>query len=111
MRYLLWLWLLPLVLFWGWFGLSYYDVNFGLLIFRRDLHDLVFQIYGQMLGIDPATIPGLFLKACIFDSALIFAIVAFRKRRAIRAWWEKRRAGGKDPADIDAVEPVQLPAE
>jgi hypothetical protein len=45
----------------------------------------------QILGIDPATIPVMFLKACIFDTFLIFGIIAFRKRRQIKAWWMKRR--------------------
>jgi hypothetical protein len=34
MRYLFWLWFMPLSLFWGWFGLSYYDVNFGMLFLQ-----------------------------------------------------------------------------
>ncbi len=38
MRYLFWLWFMPLSLFWGWFGLSYYDMNFGMLFLRRELH-------------------------------------------------------------------------
>ena len=114
MRYLFWLWLTPLTLFWGWFGLSYYDMNFGLTIFSRQLHDLVFAIYGSLLGVEPATIPALFLKACIFDTFLIFGIIAFRKRRAIRAWWAERRrpattsVTGEDMAEIA---PVQAPAE
>lgn len=113
MKYLLWLWLTPLTLFWGWFGLSYYDVNFGLLIFSRQLHDLVFNIYGSLLGIEPSTIPVLFLKACIFDTFLIFGIIAFRKRKQIRAWWNNRRSG----ADAERAEapgegvPAQIPAE
>lgn len=113
MRYLFWLWLVPLSLFWGWFGLSYYDVNFGLTMFSRELHDLVFRIYGTLLHIDPATIPWLFFKACIFDTVLIFGIVAYRKRRAIRNWWTSRKAGqepetGEAP---DEAATVQLPAE
>ena len=114
MRYLFWLWFTPLTLFWGWFGLSYYDVNFGMLFLRRELHDLVFAIYGEILGIDPATIPVLFLKACIFDTFLIFGIVAYRKRRQIRAWWMKRR-GIEEQAESalqsGPAEPVQVPAE
>lgn len=112
MRYLLWLWLLPLTLFWGWFGLSYYDVNFGLLIFSRQLHDLVFNIYGSLLGVEPASIPVLFLKACIFDTFLIFGIIAFRKRRQIRAWWDGRRRTETDAIeDQREGETAQVPAE
>ncbi|MFZ2101316.1 MAG: DUF6105 family protein [Oricola sp.] len=110
MRYLLWFWLTPLVLFWGWFGLSYYDMNFGMLFLRRELHDLVFEIYGQILGIDPATIPVLFLKACIFDTFLIAGIIAFRKRRQIRQWWVARQAQAAMPAEA-RIEAAQLPAE
>lgn len=112
MRYLFWLWFLPLTLFWGWFGLSYYDVNFGMLFLTRELHDMVFAIYGHILGIDPAIIPGMFLKACIFDTFLIFGIIAYRRRRKIRAWWNSRYGNGADDAGeaLPAV-PPQLPAE
>jgi hypothetical protein len=114
MRYLFWLWLTPLSLFWGWFGLSYYDINFGMVFLSRQLHDLVFTIYGNILNVDPAEIPVMFLKACIFDTFLIFGIIAFRKRRQIRAWWEKRRGGAQETEQ--AIEPisadaVQVPAE
>lgn len=111
MRYLFWLWFMPLSLFWGWFGLSYYDMNFGMVFLSRELHDLVFAIYGHLLDIDPATIPGLFLKACIFDSFLIFGIVAFRKRRQIREWWAKRRGGAQVTGEAVSAEAVQVPAE
>lgn len=111
MRYLFWLWFMPLSLFWGWFGLSYYDMNFGTVFLSRELHDLVFAIYGHLLDIDPATIPGLFLRACIFDSFLIFGIVAFRKRRQIREWWAKRRGGAQDAGEAVSAEAVQVPAE
>jgi hypothetical protein len=50
MRYLFALWAAPLVLFWGWFFLSLNDINFGYVMLSRQLHDLVFQLYGQMLG-------------------------------------------------------------
>ncbi|WP_246272942.1 DUF6105 family protein [Oricola thermophila] len=115
MRYLFWLWLVPMSLFWGWFGLSYYDINFGLLFLRRELHDLVFAIYGDILGVDPAAIPGMFLKACIFDTFLIAGIIAFRRRRQIREWWALRR-GHVSPGTEPVMEPVensriQVPAE
>ena len=110
MRYLLWLWFTPLVLFWGWFGLSYNDVSFGFTFLSRDLHDLVFRIYGSLLGIDPSTIPWLFLKACIFDTVLIFCIVAFRKRRQIRDWWANRNRS-PELEMLDEAQPAQVPAE
>jgi len=91
MRYVLILWAAPLLLFWGWFGLSFYDINFGYVILSRQLHDLVFQLYGEILGIDPATIPALVAKACIFDTSILLAIFAFRRRRQIGGWLQARR--------------------
>lgn len=111
MRYLFWLWLTPLTLFWGWFGLSYYNVSFGLTMFSRELHDLVFNIYGSLLGVEPTAIPMMFLQACIFDTILIFGIIAFRKRRAIRAWWAGRRQTAEPEMSEDRTTPVQAPAE
>ncbi|MFU0504554.1 DUF6105 family protein [Pseudaminobacter sp. NGMCC 1.201702] len=92
MRYLIALWLAPLVLFWGWFGLSFYDVNFGYVLLTRQAHDLIFQLYGEVLGIDPAIIPMMIVKACIFDGLIVLAIVAFRRRRTIAAWVRAQRA-------------------
>jgi hypothetical protein len=91
MRYLLIFWALPMAIFWGWFGLSWSDTSFGFLFLSREVHDLVFAIYGQLLGLDPATIPWLFAKACLVDTAIIFAILAYRRRKRIQAWWEARR--------------------
>lgn len=114
MRYLFWLWFTPLSLFWGWYGLSYYDINFGFMFLSRDLHDLVFAIYGKILDVDPAAIPGMFLKACIFDTFLIMGIIAFRKRRQIRQWWMNRRGVTQETDQAEEmvpVEAVQVPAE
>lgn len=86
MRALLLLWALPLGLFWGWYFLSLNDLSFGYIMFSRQLHDLVFQIYGEILGVDPALIPGMVAKACVFDSLIVLAILAFRRRRVIAGW-------------------------
>lgn len=91
MRYILILWASPLLIFWGWFGLSFYDINFGYVMLTRRVHDLVFELYGQMLGIDPQTIPALVAKACIFDTLIVLAIFAFRRRRQVGAWLRMRR--------------------
>ncbi len=91
MRYVLALWALPLVLFWGWFGLSFYNINFGYVMLTRQVHDLVFQLYGDTLGIDPTIIPGMVAKACIIDTLIVLAIYAFRRRRQIGAWLKTRR--------------------
>lgn len=85
MRALLALWALPLALFWGWFFLSLNDISFGYVMLSRPLHDFVFQIYGEMLGVDPGEIPMMIAKACVFDSLLVAAIWAFRARRRLAA--------------------------
>lgn len=97
MRLFLALWAAPMALLWGWFGLSYYDFNFGTLFLSRRMHDLVFMIYGNILGMDPATIPGLLAKACLLDTALLMGIIGFRRRKQIRAWWDARKAGAQSP--------------
>ncbi|MBX3577894.1 MAG: hypothetical protein KF723_11840 [Rhizobiaceae bacterium] len=92
MKWIAILWASPLAMFWGWYFLSLYDINFGYIMLSRKVHDLVFQLYGQMIGIDPATIPGLIAQACILDTAIIGVIFAYRRRRAIAARWHYVRA-------------------
>jgi len=92
MRYILILWASPLLIFWGWFGLSFYDVNFGYVMLTRQVHDLVFELYGEMLGIDPHIIPAMVAKACVFDTLILLAIFAFRRRRQIAARLKARRS-------------------
>ena len=89
MRTLLTLWLAPMVVFWGWHFLSLADV--GGIIFSRELHDRVYMIYGTLLGIDPDVIPGMVARALVFDSTILFAFIAFRRRRVIAEWWRRRR--------------------
>lgn len=91
MKYVFLAWAAPLGLFWGWFFLSANDINFGTIYLSRALHELVFQLYGDVLGVAPQTIPWLIAKACIFDTALIVAIWAFRRRREIAGWWSLQR--------------------
>lgn len=81
MKWLLIFWAAPIAFLFSWYGLSYYDINFGYAILSRDLHDLVFSIYGNMLGVDPAAVPGLVLKAIVVDTALVFALVWLRVKR------------------------------
>ena len=93
MKYVLLAWLSPLLLFWGWFFLSLNDINFGTTFFSRQLHDLLFEVYGNILGLDPATIPWLVAKACILDTLILLAIWAFRRRKAIMEWYRTKRNG------------------
>lgn len=108
-RGLLLLWALPVGLFWGWYFLSLNDVSFGTQFFSRAMHDQVFEIYGAILGIDPAAIPLLAARAIAVDSLFVLALVAFRRRRAIRAWSVARReraqrADFAGPAAVSAVD-------
>lgn len=94
MKYVVGLWAFPLLVFWGWYFLSLNDMNFGYAMLSRQVHDLFFGIYGNMLGIDPATIPPLVAKACVFDTFLLMGIWAFRRRREIAAWMRTRYGVG-----------------
>jgi hypothetical protein len=98
MKYLVAIWATPLLLFWGWFFLSLNDMNFGYIMLTRDVHDLVFQLYGDFLGVDPASIPAMVAQACIFDTFFIAAIWAFRRRRELAAWARAGWARYRDPA-------------
>ena len=72
-----------MVLMGTWYGLSANDINFGTFLFSRQMHDLTFQIYAQTLGVEVSELPGLLFNALIFDSLLIAAIVAYRKRAVL----------------------------
>ncbi len=102
------------LLFWGlpvsflglWYGLSANDLGFGLWFFSREMHDLVFTLYGDILGIAPEAIPPLVARAIVLDTFLVFGILAFRRRRAIAAFLRDRRlvdvvrsAKGGDPVE------------
>lgn len=84
MRYLLAIWFAPLAFFWGWYALSANDWNFGTIYLSRELHDVVFKVYGDTLSVDPGRIPGMIAGATIVDSALVLSIAAFRWRAS---WW------------------------
>ncbi|MBL0374825.1 hypothetical protein JJB09_22690 [Rhizobium sp. KVB221] len=91
MKWILFFWALPLAILGGWYYLSYYDINFGYIMLTRQMHDLVFEIYGNVLGIPPKDIPPLVFKAVIIDSAVLFLLFGFRRRKAILAWWNSRQ--------------------
>ncbi len=83
-RALILLWALPIILFGTWYGLSVNDINFGTLMFSRELHDHVFAIYGQLLGVEPEALPMMIVKALITDSTILFSFIAYRTRAK---WW------------------------
>lgn len=92
MKWLLIFWASPITILATWYGLSYNDMHFGITMLTRPAHDLVFQIYGNVLGLPPETIPPLVLKAIIVDSFLLAGLVALRNRKKIMRWWVGRRA-------------------
>ena len=94
MKWFLIFWGGPVAFLGAWYGLSYYDINFGLFILSRQMHDLVFQIYGQILGIPPAELPPLVLRAVLFDGLIVLGLLALRRRLAIFAWWKNRGPAG-----------------
>ncbi len=83
MRYIFALWATPLVLFWGWYFLSINDMNFGSVYMSRAFNLAIFNLYGELLGMDPATIPWMMGKAFIIDTLILLAIWAFRRRKVI----------------------------
>ncbi|CAD7032537.1 membrane protein [Pseudorhizobium endolithicum] len=91
MKWFLILWGGPILLLGSWYGLSYYDLSFGFFMLTRETHDLVFQIYSGILGIPADDLPPLVARAIVVDSLILFAIVAFRRRKAIAAWWQRRQ--------------------
>lgn len=96
MKWFLVFWGGPILLLGSWYGLSYYDMSFGVFMLTRQAHDLVFQVYGNVLGIPPETIPPLVLKAIIVDSIVLYAIIAFRRRARIIAWWRRRQGASSE---------------
>lgn len=91
MKWFLIFWAGPILLLGTWYGLSYYDMSFGFFMLTRQTHDLVFQIYGNILGLPPEILPGLVARAVVVDSLILFAIIGFRRRKQIATWWRARR--------------------
>ncbi|MBX5141221.1 hypothetical protein HJB79_20975 [Rhizobium lentis] len=100
MKWFLVFWAGPIVFLGAWYWLSYYDMNFGIFMLTRQVHDLTFAIYGEALGIPPETIPPLVARAIAVDSLIVFAILGFRKRKLIAAWWKARQALDSSPTDL-----------
>ena len=95
MKWFLILWATPLILLGSWYTLSYHDISFGYFMLSRQANDLIFQIYGNILGLPPETIPPLIARALCVDSLIVFAVMAFRKRAKIIAWVRTRRQARK----------------
>ncbi|MBP2533450.1 MULTISPECIES: DUF6105 family protein [Agrobacterium] len=99
MKWFLILWAGPVALLGSWYWLSYYDMSFGFYMLTRQTHDLVFEIYGNILGLPPESLPPLVARAIALDSLIVFAILAFRKRKQIAAWWHGRQSAARVSAE------------
>ena len=99
MKWFLILWAGPVALLGSWYWLSYYDMSFGFYMLTRQTHDLVFEIYGNILGLPPESLPPLVARAIAVDSLIVFAILGFRKRRHIYAWWQGRQSAARVSAE------------
>ncbi|MCZ7908845.1 DUF6105 family protein [Agrobacterium leguminum] len=99
MKWFLILWAGPVALLGSWYWLSYYDMSFGFYMLTRQTHDLVFEIYGNILGLPPESLPPLVARAIAVDSLIVFAILAFRKRKQIAAWWQGRQSSARVSAE------------
>lgn len=106
MRALIYLWLMPVMIFWVWYALSASD--FGAIFFSREVHDRTFELYSAVLGIPADEIPGMVAEALAVDSLIIGAILAFRRRRSIRDWWVKRAKPDHEEPDVYARNPESL---
>ncbi|WP_047465080.1 DUF6105 family protein [Rhizobium rhizogenes] len=104
MKWVLIFWAAPVSFLGAWYYLSYYDMSFGIFMLTRQMHDLVFHIYGNILGIPPETIPPLVARAIAFDTLLVFALLAFRKRADILAWWKRRQESRSGKAGLPRAE-------
>lgn len=82
MRIFILLWAFPLIFFWGWYGFSYYDFNFGTAFLSRHTHDVVFALYGNILGMPAADVPWALVKIFAFDSLFVVALAAWRWRKS-----------------------------
>lgn len=81
MRIFLILWITPIVLLGVWYGLASNDV--GYVFFSRDIHDQVFELYGNILGLEPEVLPGMVARAIVFDSGIVALIIAYKKRAVL----------------------------
>jgi len=81
MRTVFLLWLFPIVFFWGWHFLSYFDVG-GVFFLTRGFYDHIYTLYGSILQMPAEDVPVALAWIFIIDSIILFFGVA------IIAWWK-----------------------
>jgi len=114
MRILLILWAFPVVFFWGWYGLSYYDINFGIEVLSRRVHDVIFALYGNILGMPAGEVPMTLAKIFFIDTLIVFAFAAWRWRKdwypQTKLWITEKYFTYRSTNAANAADPVH-PAE
>jgi hypothetical protein len=101
MKWAILFWAAPVAFLTGWYGLSYHDVNFGYFMLSRDAHDLVFEIYGQVLGMPAEDVPPLVFKAIVFDTLLVFALIPlWRYRKVVFSFVKEKMFGQRTVAPV-----------
>ncbi|OLP55445.1 hypothetical protein BJF92_23170 [Rhizobium rhizosphaerae] len=103
MKWVLIAWGGPMLFLSGWYVLSFYDLNFGLYFFSREMHDLVMEIYGGVLGLPSEAVPPLVGRALVVDTLLVFGLLALRRRRVLSAWVRRRILARAQAAGGQAV--------
>ena len=78
MRIILILWFIPLILFWGWYGLSAHDVDLGYFFLTRGFHDHIFTIYGNILNMPAQDVPVAMAWVFFLDTLIVLGIAALR---------------------------------
>lgn len=97
------LWAGPVALLGSWYWLSYYDLSFGFFMLTRQTHDLVFQIYGNILGLPPESLPPLVARAIAVDSLIVL-------RSLLSASENRLPIGGRDVSPLRGRVPKARPA-
>jgi len=83
MRIVLLLWGFPIVFFWGWYFLSLNDMHFGMFFLSRAFHDHLFVIYGNILQMDPQSVPGALAWLFAVDTLIVVGLAALGKYRKL----------------------------
>ncbi len=115
MRTILILWITPIILFWGWYGLSANDISLGSIFLSRAFHDHIFRIYGQILGMHPADVPVKLAWVFFIDTLIILAVAAFRWRASwlpqTIAWARSVSGPAPEPAELVLTGEATVPLE
>jgi hypothetical protein len=103
MRSFLVLWLVPVLFLMLWLHLASNDYSFGTYFFSRDVFDLVFGIYSEILGIEAEKLPPLIYRALFVDTLIVAALFALKRRNDIIAWWKARNFSKQSEQSVSAI--------